>query len=1190
MRRKLVVIPAVVLAAILAMTLCLLAGTGAWVAATQGGSARAVAFAAARVPETISYGRVEGTLARRLVLHDVELRFGADVVRLERLALSLRLADLLGGRVGLDDVEVTNASYVRGRATEIAEPHAIVTPIPLAVHGARVGSLTVKVGDTELLFTHTAAAARWSGEDVELDHVETASAGFEAAGSGRIVLTPAIELAANLQWSGDLAGRRFAGRAAIAGTLPELGVQGTLALPFAGGVTGRIDTAGETRFDLDFEWTNFEWPGLPVPTSPTGTLAMRGTWSGFDFQTRSRLVYAGEQAELAASGRGAGASLGVERFSLETADGTVQGSGTVDLAARDWDLAVASNDADSSRLFPDWPSRGRVGGRFHGRLVPGLEWSFERAEVDGVLRGHPIRAAGSVAYAPTTGYVLEGVRIESGRDAVGITGSVGARRIDLAVSVDVEEIAAFLPEALGAEGRLSASFNVRGALDDPRIEGTASAVDAKLHGYHVARLTLVSKLGTDAASPLELRLRASGLLDGGAAVDALEIDAEGTLLAHRVTATARSAEWTGRAVAAGTFKDAAWQGRIERLDLSPAGAGPWTLAAPADLRVGRTRAQLSSSCLAQNASRVCAALDLAGRGDDRLRVTAERFDLAALAPFLPAEVSLNGMYALDATLTNLGAAPSGSLELTGGKTRIEIGRRPGAGGSAGAAVNLGSRGTVRPRRGDSNGGSASGSAVEGNGRAADAFGTDIDAVAVTAELDRGRLALHARVSGRETGELRLEAAVDDVREAKSPVRGELRGEWPDLAFLAMLSPSVGRVGGSLTANLSFGGTLDAPAVEGKASWREGTVAVPDWGLVVEHIEGEAASADGSAVEYRAAGRVGDGELTLTGVTKLEAQAGLATSLTLRGDSLRVIQLPEAEIYASPELAARVKLPDIYVEGTVTVPRANITLETLPAQAVAPSSDTVLHGAQEVGAPAEPPHPLHLHSNIRVVLGDAVKYAGVNLATSLTGQLQLAYDTGRSATAAGRLNVAGSYSAYGQSLKLDRGELLFNGPIDNPALDVRAVRTVASTTVGIELTGMLRAPATRIFSTPAMSEADALSYLLFGRPLRGAGGAEETQTLQTAAISMGLQQALPVVQRIGETLGLDELTVGSTDTDAGALMAGKYLSPKVYIRYSYGLFNRIGGLLLRFKVNDRLSLETRSGDEKSMDLLYTVEKK
>jgi translocation and assembly module TamB len=155
-----------------------------------------------------------------------------------------------------------------------------------------------------------------------------------------------------------------------------------------------------------------------------------------------------------------------------------------------------------------------------------------------------------------------------------------------------------------------------------------------------------------------------------------------------------------------------------------------------------------------------------------------------------------------------------------------------------------------------------------------------------------------------------------------------------------------------------------------------------------------------------------------------------------------------------------------------------------------------------------------------------------------------------------------------------------------------VRDIEQTQVGIELTGTLKAPRTRIFSQPAMSEADALSYLLFGRPASGSDpglATEDNSALQAAALSLGLQQALPVVQRIGDTLGLDELTVQSTATDAGALMAGKYLSPRVYVRYSYGLFNRIGGLLLRFRVNERLSIETRSGDQKSMDLLYTVEK-
>jgi translocation and assembly module TamB len=135
---------------------------------------------------------------------------------------------------------------------------------------------------------------------------------------------------------------------------------------------------------------------------------------------------------------------------------------------------------------------------------------------------------------------------------------------------------------------------------------------------------------------------------------------------------------------------------------------------------------------------------------------------------------------------------------------------------------------------------------------------------------------------------------------------------------------------------------------------------------------------------------------------------------------------------------------------------------------------------------------------------------------------------------------------------------------------------------------MKAPQTRIFSQPAMSEADALSYLLFGRPLTGTEGAEAA-TLESAAVSMGLRQALPMIQAAGEFVGLDELSVQSTDADAGELMAGKYLSPRLYVRYTYGLFNRIGGLLLHFRLTDRISLETRSGDEKSMDILYVVEK-
>jgi translocation and assembly module TamB len=278
---------------------------------------------------------------------------------------------------------------------------------------------------------------------------------------------------------------------------------------------------------------------------------------------------------------------------------------------------------------------------------------------------------------------------------------------------------------------------------------------------------------------------------------------------------------------------------------------------------------------------------------------------------------------------------------------------------------------------------------------------------------------------------------------------------------------------------------------------------------------------------------------------------------------------------------------------VHVPRASLEIVALPAQAVAPSPDAVVHGQTR----ANRSQPLQMRTAIELTLGDDVRYSALNLDTTVGGQLRIATEPNASANATGTLLLDGTYDAYGQRLDLERGQLLFSGPLDNPGLDVRAIRkldttpTATATEVGVELTGTLQQPSTRIVSTPAMSEADALSYLLFGRPVTANNGmgADETTTLQTAALSLGLQQALPVVQRFGNSLGLDELTVQSTTADAGELMAGKYISPKIFLRYSYGLFNRIGGLLLRFDVNDRFSVETRSGEFNSVDFLFTVEK-
>src|SRR5690606_9017380 len=128
----------------------------------------------------------------------------------------------------------------------------------------------------------------------------------------------------------------------------------------------------------------------------------------------------------------------------------------------------------------------------------------------------------------------------------------------------------------------------------------------------------------------------------------------------------------------------------------------------------------------------------------------------------------------------------------------------------------------------------------------------------------------------------------------------------------------------------------------------------------------------------------------------------------------------------------------------------------------------------------------LRMAVELTFGDDVRYSGLNLETRVAGQLRLTTEPNRSANATGTLTLSGTYNAYGQPLALERGQLLFAGPLDDPGLDVRAVRVIDTTRVGIELAGTVNEPRTRVFSSPAMSEADALSYLLLGRPVTGTG--------------------------------------------------------------------------------------------------------
>ncbi len=357
------------------------------------------------------------------------------------------------------------------------------------------------------------------------------------------------------------------------------------------------------------------------------------------------------------------------------------------------------------------------------------------------------------------------------------------------------------------------------------------------------------------------------------------------------------------------------------------------------------------------------------------------------------------------------------------------------------------------------------------------------------------------------------------------------------------------------------------------------------GIRLRDIQLALAAADGN-VGIQSALRSGDGTLQITGNLRVDPAAGWPLDLSLTGTDLLVVDTPEATATASPQLKLKTARERIDLSGELRIPRAKLTPRKIPVGAVKVSRDATIV-SRATPARTAPDQPLPIHAQLRIILGDRVQFDGLGLRGRIDGELVVVDTPDQPTRGRGGLSIHdGFYDAYGQNLAISQGRLLFAEPVDNPGLDIRAVRTVGTVTAGINASGTLQEPKVELFS-PAMADADALAYLLLGRPLKQTSGSDGNM-LMAAATSMGLGKGEDIAKSIGRSLGLDEVRVDSSgDTGEMSLVVGRYLAPKLYARYLAGAFGKTGSLQLRYQLRPNLELQTESGDKAGSDIFYPI---
>jgi translocation and assembly module TamB len=411
-----------------------------------------------------------------------------------------------------------------------------------------------------------------------------------------------------------------------------------------------------------------------------------------------------------------------------------------------------------------------------------------------------------------------------------------------------------------------------------------------------------------------------------------------------------------------------------------------------------------------------------------------------------------------------------------------------------------------------------------------------------------------------------------------PLRGELHAQTAELGYVTLYFPEIDKASGRLDANLAITGTLGTPLIEGTVKLSNTELDFFQINLALRQTELEATLHD-NALEFSGSSHIGPGTLSAKG--SLAWRESLPYGhFHMEGSQLRVVDIPEAQIDASPNLDFTIKGRQITVAGSVNVPYAKIIPADLTG-AVRASPDEVLVGKE----PENPNERFEVTSDVTVSLGDKVSIDTSGLKARLTGSIALHSGPDNITTGTGELSIEdGKYSAYGRQLDIQRGRLIFNGGvINNPGIDIRAVKVFPDVTAGINVRGSLLQPRISYFSDPSLTQSQILSLLLAG------GSLQSVQNRQNGAAAQAIAQGGAILaQQLGSKVGIQDVSLES-DLDETSLVLGRYLSPRLYISYGVSLTQQLNTVKLRYTLSDRWTIKTEAGQARGADLVYTIQK-
>ena len=897
-------------------------------------------------------------------------------------------------------------------------------------------------------------------------------------------------------------------------------------------LTGVVDWSKGLNATAKIDWLDFPWHRL-YPLIDEPEVALRSfngevSYTDGNYLGNFKAALDGPAGAFSLSSPFAGdlTKIYLQQIQLEAGQGKAEGHLNLQFAdGIAWDTALDLSAINPAYWVAELP--GTLAGPLRSKGEMKNEKLSLNADLDlkGKLRGQP-----AVLQAKADGagelWNLSALQIRLGDNS--ITGK-GSLQQKLAGQIDIKlsRLAQLWPQL---RGQLNGRVDVAGTLKAPQGKLGLQGTQLAFQDNRLQSLNLDATL--DSAQRAKIDLKGRGIQAGDTSLGTLTASGQGDIKNQKLALDLQGPQLKLALGFDGNLDKGNWRGRLASGDIQ-AGGQDWKLQGPAKLeRLADGKINFGAHCWMSGPASLCGE-DQRLMPEPKLRYHLKQFPIDSLAQWLPKDFAWKGRLNADLQLDLPASGPDGQISLDA------------------------SGGTLRIKDKDQ------------------WLDFPYQTLRLTSKLTPKRIDTDLSFVGGKLGELSVQAQINPLPKNK-PLSGSFRLNGLDLSVARPFVPMVEKLTGRLNGSGTIAGTLMAPLVNGNLLLSDGEISGPELPMDLEALQLQALIA-GETVQLNGGWKSGkSGQGSLTG--SIAWGQALVVDLALKGSQLPVTVEPYAKLEVAPDLKISMKGDELAIAGKVLVPRGEITVRELPPSTVKVSDDTVIIGQQtEEGTP-----PLAMKMDIDVAVGeDKLSFAGFGLTANLQGHVHI----GDNMDTRGELWLNdGRYRAYGQRLTVRRARLLFAGPIDQPYLDIEAIRQTDDVIAGIRLSGSAEQPTTQIFSEPAMSQEQALSYLVLGRPLSTTG--EDNNMLAQAALGLGLMGSSGVTGKLASDLGIQDFqldTEGSGNTTS--VVASGNISEKLSLRYGVGVFEPANTIALRYKLSKKVYLEAAGGVASSLDIFY-----